>query len=185
MKPHKEKVSNELDKKFKSDEFKNELNKRINIIVENVRSEMTENEIEDETSSKDNNTLIVPAGKTMSWIKKYKIYFFPEQRKRTFKETEYIAFYHAKAIQFVGKFEEVPYSNIKEKLTTEMIDYINIFGSVEGYCFYKLKDTQEINIKHNHPYAFVQNRRYVNYNRLINAETTDNLIINNPKNKQP
>lgn len=166
--------SNHVEKVFKSPEFEKKLNTQILIQIENLRSEMTESETATKEQTPADNTLVVPTGKSLDLIQQYNAYACLSSR--TFRPTKYISFYAKGKIPLVAEFEKLDNDEAKKKHPEIYQAYEERFGKMDWTFFiFKEGTKKEINVVHSHPYAFVQNCRYVNYDKLINAKTTDDL----------
>lgn len=148
-------------------------------ISEAKEYEEREIEIAEETERSNDtllDTLVVPSGLTQQWIRDYNIYFYPKKRK--FKDTKYIAFYMNKKIWLAGERHFYDNKNISNLFNKEKIDeFEKEFGLISDHKFIQIKSPRPLKVWHNHSFAFVQNRRYVNFEKLNSINSTDELII--------
>lgn len=153
------------------------LNQKINDTIEylNLENLITT----DESNNKENDTILVPYGLTKQWVLDFDFYFFPKSRKTIDKK--YIAFYASKNIDFVAEIDENCLNNsdeIESILGTRLNEFVNEFGNIEDQTFIKFSNPIRLNIVHKKNYAFVQNKRYLNRDKLLKniGGDTDSIV---------
>ena len=133
-------------------------------------------------SNKELDTVVVPAGWSMDFNRRYLLYFC--QHGRTFKSTQFMAFYANKKIQFVARYSKISQEDIKKILAdnVEIKAFLddNAPENTKLLDFYKLdvsdiQDSGVLSIPHNLPSALVQNRIYTNFNSLLSAQTSNDI----------
>lgn len=122
-----------------------------------VEEDITNNE-DESRSDTELNTVIVPVQRTLDKVIEKSFYECPEDYK--FKDgLEYIAFYKKKKIVGYGKLKPHPYYNAPEN----------------GKRIFAIDQFIRKEIPHLKKGAFVQNKMYCNIEKLLSANTTDEI----------
>lgn len=127
--------------------------------------------VDEESLGNNFDTLIVPASKTLDFIEKNKVYFYPKDRNELKPTIDYIGFYANKEIKLICKVLDKNFANTNFN-EADLAGYKS-----DQLIFVKLDEESIIKqtIRHNAKYAFVQNKVYTTSASAKNATTTADL----------
>lgn len=108
------------------------------------------------------NVLVVPAWKTMDFIKNFKVYF---RKTRSYREVDYIAFYKNWYIEAYAKFEEINFKKLDEETKKKIQSFEEV--DINNNSFYKLTEFKDIKYNWLENGKFpVQNQQYISLNEI-------------------
>lgn len=137
-----------------------EVQKQVDVQIERRYSSRKEEDNRGKTDEQQNlkelDTVIVPVENTVESIRNKGIYKCPFEYSFK-KDLKFIAFYKSKTIIGYGEI---------------ISDYSK---DENGEKLFKIRSFINLNIPHDRPGAFVQNKMYCNLNKLIKAKNTDDI----------